>query len=144
MKNNRGFTLIEILIAASIGAMFISGLVLSTLLLLRTLDRFDSRLDSLESGRISMFRMVTDARNAKGIKSSSNESVLSLDLSADTISYDHYNGKVRRRVNASSSYLTEEGRISFVRFSYPAQKLVKIEIGLDKIGILTTECFVRN
>jgi Tfp pilus assembly protein PilW len=141
---NRGFTIVEVLIASLLALAIASTLLFSLSLILKSWSNFAVKMDCLESSRISMIRIVTDVRGA-GIDPQSTALKLVLNLDDKVVSYDYKNGKVRRRVGGGSAYLTEEGRISSLRFSYPDQGLVKIEIGiLGGSKLFTTEVFSRR
>lgn len=147
MKRRSAFTLIELLIAMALSAAALSVLFVFVLTLLRSEDKLFLRLDSLEGARSSLFRMTLDVRDSKGISPGSSGERLVLSAGSGTVSYDLHSGKVRREVNGSSSYLTEEGRVCSLRFSYLNEKLIKIEIGYASgpvVRMLTTEACVRN
>lgn len=145
MRRKKAFTLVEVLVASSLAVVIAGALLLSTFSILGSWSNLEGAIDSLESARASMTRIVLDTRRSREIKPLSNESKLILDFEDRVISYDYYNGKVRRRVGSFSTYLTEKGRISFLKFGYPSQNLVKVEMGISRgKRILTTEAFVRN
>ena len=147
MIKHRGFTLIEVIVAAAISTAIVSAIFVCAFSIMRVWKGIDQKSDSLGSARISLSRISTEARNALSIVPASNCDILVLDSGGDIISYDLHEGKVRRRVNASASYLTEAGRVTSLFFSYPLLKLVSVTLGISMGSaneIVTTECFVRN
>lgn len=147
MTKKKGFTLIELLIAVALSSVIVAVATALLISFLRSSDKLDLRLDCLQSGRISLQRIVHDIRNSLAIDPASNGDLLMLKVEGGTISYDYRSGKVRRAVNGTGSYLTEEGRVSFLKFGYLSEKLAKIEVGLGgtrSVGILTAEAYVRN
>lgn len=143
----RGFTLVEVLIAAALSAVLLSSMFISAFSLIRSWKIADRAMDALDSGRYSLFKIISDTRNSRGIRTSSSGSNLVLDFGPDTVSYDMKDDKVRRRTNGASAYLTEAGRVSFLNFSYPSPKLVVIAAGIQfgrGSSILTGEALVRN
>jgi len=147
MARRSGFTLIEVIAAAAISTVIVSAVFVSAFSIMRVWREIEQKSDSLGSARISLSRISAETRNSLSVTPASNEHILILNCGGDVISYDLYEGKVRRRVNASASYLTEAGRVASLKFSYPSARLVSVTIGVS-IGfaneIVTTECFVRN
>ena len=143
----RAFTLIEILIAATLSCVLLSVIFLSAMTLARSWKMVERNADSLESAMISLDRMIMDARNSNGFGPSSSGAVLVLDNSGSTTSYDLNDGKVRRRVGGGSSYLTEEGRVTHLSFSYPSARLVVLTLVARQgrgEAVFSAEAFVRN
>ena len=110
---------------------------------LRTWRSGTASLEALQGGRIVLQRMTDEVRNAKRIDPSSNTSKLILNYDGYNIAYDLKDGKVRREKGGGSSYLTEEGSVNSLNFSYPSQKLVEIKIFIGKKEF-ATKAFVRN
>ena len=143
----KAFTLIETIVAAAISLVTVSAIFIAAFSLIRSWKTVDSITDSLESARNSLTRISSDTRNSEGVGSSSTGNTLVLDCGGDVVSYDLNEGKVRRKVNSSSSYLTEAGRVSNLKFSYPSAKLVSVTMGISvgpRVEVITTECFVRD
>jgi type II secretory pathway component PulJ len=142
----RAFTLIEILIASSLGMIIAASAILIAFSFVKSYRVIDAEIDGIDSARMSITRIVSDIRGAGGIGSGSNDEALILDLGGKEIIYDLHDGKVRRSVDGTATYLTEEGRISKVGFSYPREKLARIEVvfGPDGRRALTAEAFLRN
>ena len=142
----RAFTLIEILIASSLGMIIASSAILLAFAFVKSYRSIDAEIDSVDSARISIGRIVSEVRGASGIGAGSNDEALILDLASKEVTYDLHDGKVRRTVDGTATYLTEEGRVSKLSFSYPKGKLARIEIvfGPDGREAFTAEAFVRN
>jgi len=140
----RAFTLIEVLIASSIAALIALVVAFSFGSALRAFTAQERAIDRVESARVSFIRIIYDVRRSSGILPDSNCSRLSLSLDGRTVSFDLANGKVRRRVDGSSSYLTEEGRISDLQFFYPLPNLAGIQLMTADGRVFTSEAYVRN
>ena len=147
MKNKRAFTLIELMISSSIACLLMAAMLFSLFTMLRAKDTIGREIDSLDSARYTIYRISSDIRSSKGVAPSSTSDRLVLAYEGKDISYDLVGGKVRRSVGASSSYLTEDGRITRLAFSYPFGKLVTIETCFSASGrdiLFTTEVTARN
>jgi len=142
----KGFTLIELLIASSLGVAVLSAALLSGMSLIRSYSAIERALEASSSARISLFRITTDARNALEIKTASGADKLILDMGGKEVSYDLNLEKVRRSVDGTASYLTEQGRVKSLKFSYLSPKLVRISIGFGEkaLTLFTSEAYVRN
>ncbi|HTY12811.1 MAG TPA: prepilin-type N-terminal cleavage/methylation domain-containing protein [Candidatus Omnitrophota bacterium] len=134
----RGFTLIELLVALALTSILLLTGTFFLLNYLKTYDRV-SREAGLAQVRLSvMQRMARDIRSADRIISAA-PGKLTLAVKSDTIAYDLRDGKVRRTVNTSSSYLTESGQVGRLSFFSPSGGLVSISLDRD-----STEAFCRN
>jgi prepilin-type N-terminal cleavage/methylation domain-containing protein len=147
MARKGAFTLIELMISSTIACLLMTIMLFSLFTMLRAKDTIGREIDSLDSARYTIYRISSDIRNSKGVGPGSTDDKLVLAYDGKDIFYDLANGKVRRSVGASSSYLTEEGRITRLVFSYPSAKLIMIETGFSASGrwvLLTSEAMVRN
>ena len=147
MQKKSAFTLIELMISSSIACLLMAAMLFSLFTMLRAKDTIGREIDSLDSARYTIYRISSDIKNSKGVEPSSTGDRLVLAYDGKDISYDLVSGKVRRSVGASSSYLTEEGRITRLVFSYPSGVLVMIESGFSASGrdmLFTSEAMVRN
>ena len=147
MKKRKAFTLIELTIAAALGIMLLGVTALSLSTFLRSWNAFAGRIEPLEASRFSAWKITTEIRNCEYLSPGSNAERLVLSLDGKEIAYDHCNGKLRRSVDGHSTYLTEKGRVSAIRFSYPLPGLVRFEIALGG-GVaertIAAEAAVRN
>ena len=60
------------------------------------------------------------------------------------ISYQFLNNKVRREEGNDVYYLTIEGEINGLKFSYPSSKLIKFEIIPNYGGVYYLNAYARN
>ena len=133
-----GFTLIEILIALTLASLvFLAGfLMLSTFL--KTYNKLSFDVDLLQIRQYVLTQMTREVRSADSIKNST-AAILVIKNGTSTIQYELTAGKVRRKKDASSAYLTEAGQVKKLAFSYPTTGMVII--ALDD---LSTGAFCRN
>jgi hypothetical protein len=110
---------------------------------LRTWRSDTASLEALQGGRIVLQRITDEVRNSRKIDPSSNTSQLILNYDGYNIAYDLKDWKIRREKGGGSSYLTEEGIVTSLNFSYPSQKLVEVKIGVEKKKF-AAKAFVRN
>ena len=129
-----GFTLIEILIALTLASLvFLAGfLMLSTFL--KTYHKLSSAINLLQTRQYVLTQMTREVRSADSIKNST-PAVLVIKNGALTIQYELTAGKVRRKKDASSAYLTEAGQVKKLAFGYPRPGMVIIEIDDSKTGV---------
>jgi len=139
----RGFTLIELLVSIAILGMVFGSSFYAISTFLRTEGGINKKLGQIQSVKFVMARIIKEVKGAKGINAASSDSKLILNYEGFSISYDYANGKVRRRKGGGSSYLTEEGKISGLKFDYPKAKLVEILINTDNQDF-ESKAFVRN
>ena len=131
--------MIEIIVALTLSALV---LMTGTFMLSNYLRTFKKLSVAIERNQIKQFvlnKVTSDIIFAEGINKSSGPDLLILYLKGDTLRYDYFNQKVRRRTNKSTAYLTEPGEIGSLSFSYPKPGLVMIF--LDKIK---TGAYCRN
>ena len=139
----KGFTLIEVLISMALAMIVLGSAFFATSTFLRTWRSGTASLEALQGGRIVLQRITDEVRNSRKIDPSSNTSKLILNYEGYNIAYDLKDGKVRREKGGGSAYLTEEGIVTSLNFSYPSQKLVEIKIFIEKKEF-ATKAFVRN
>jgi len=147
MKNQKAFTLIELLIAAIIGICLLSVIALSVSTFLRSWSFFICRMERLEASRFAVWKIASEIRNCESLKPESNANMLVLSIDGKEVAYDCFNDKLRRRIDGYATYLTETGKISGLRFSYPSSGLVKFELSVaDRWSdrLFTAEAALRN
>ena len=141
--NKKAFTLIELLVAITVlSTILCSGFCLLSAFW-RTENKIVSTLDKNQSVRFVMDKIISETRNSVSFDPLSTQSELILVYDEYLIKYDYKNGKVRRRKGGGSSYLTEVGRISSVKFEYPSAKIVKILLQTDKTSFESFS-YIRN
>ncbi|MFA4967689.1 MAG: prepilin-type N-terminal cleavage/methylation domain-containing protein [Candidatus Margulisiibacteriota bacterium] len=133
-----GFTLIEILVALSLAAIvFLAGFMLLSSYL-KTYKILSADIERLQIRQFVLTRIVKEVRSADSIKNST-PACLTIKNGTSVISYELIGGKVRRKKDSTSAYLTEAGQVNKLAFSYPGAGLVMIEVDDSKTG-----AFCRN
>ena len=127
MRKN-GFTLVELIVSLTIFALLLGCMFYAFGVELRFWDKIVMKSEKQQIANIVITRMTQDIRSAAKILAGSNSDKLLLMVGSDTIEYSLTNDKVRRKKNNYSSYLTMEGDIEQLSFSYPTAKLVEINI----------------
>jgi len=139
-SSSNGFTLIELLIAtAMISAISISLFYFafsSIRLMFRTIDL--SNAD--QAVRFTADRISSDIRQSSGAGTGSGPYKLVI----GSISYSFLDNKVRRQEVSDVYYLTTEGEIKNLRFSYPSSKIIKIDITPKYGGEYYLDVYARN
>ena len=128
MNKRNAFTLVELIVAMSIFTMLLSGVYCT---LGTNLKFTESLLNKCEKQQISisvLWRILRDVRSAEEILVTADEETLVLKIQDDTIEYSLTNTKVRRKKNGYSRYLTIEGDIAALSFTYPEVNLVGINL----------------
>jgi len=136
--NKRGFTLVEIIVSLSIFAILLSSMYYIFGVELRLWQRYITASEDLQISNMVMTKITRDIRAADKIISSSSDQ-LSLKVETDTIQYSFSKGKVKRKKNSRSSYLTTKGDLSALSFASLSDKLVEI-----KINDFSTKIVLRN
>ncbi len=126
--NKKNFTIIELLIG-----ICISGIILipafhilsSALLAVKTAARNSSNFQHAQS---AMTTITSDIRGADCINPASTDKRLVISSGPDIILYELGSGKIKRSVNSYGQYITPDGAIKDMKFSYPFDRSVKTEI----------------
>ncbi len=134
-----GFTLVEMLVSLSIFAMMLLSIYFTFGHELNFFKKISSSSEKLEISNAVMGRIARDIRAAEEILPSSNQEKLLLKIASDTLEYSLVNGKVRRKLNSHSSYLTDAQDIQSLSFSYPSGEAV-----IFKVDNFSTEICLRN
>ena len=135
----KGFTLVELIISLTIFAILLTGIIYSLGIELSTWNRIANAAEKQQIENSVLARITRDIRSATQILPSSDPDRLSLKIGSDTIEYSFANAKVKRKKNNYSSYLTVEGDIQALAFSYPAGNLVEVRLDDTK-----TQIYMRN
>jgi prepilin-type N-terminal cleavage/methylation domain-containing protein len=140
MKRSKAFTLIELLIAtALISAISVSIFYFafsSIRLMFRTVDLTSSG----QAVRFVAGRISSDIMQSSGPGAGSGLDKLVI----GNITYEFLDNKVRREEGSDVYYLTTEGEVKGLKFSYPASKLVKIDITPKYGGEYYLDVYARN
>jgi len=124
IKRSKAFTLIELLIATAMISVISFALFYFMLSATRLIAGSTDFAKSMQSVRFIAGRISTDIMQSggTGIDSSSSKLIIG------NISYEFRDGKVRREEGSEVYYLTIEGEIKGLKFSYPSSKLIGVEI----------------
>jgi hypothetical protein len=101
---------------------------------LRTFKKLSVAIERNQIKQFVLNKVTSDIQFAESINKNSGPALLVLNLKDDTLRYDLFNQKVRRRTNKSTAYLTEPGEISSLSFSYPQPGLVLIALNANRTG----------
>lgn len=135
----KGFTLVELIISLTIFAMILVSTFYVLGVELRYWKEFVTDGEKQQIANIVIARIARDVRSASEIIPSSASQILLLSAGGETIEYSLIEKKVRRKKNATSSYLTDINDIKTLSFLYPTSN--SVEISLENI---TTMVSLRN
>lgn len=124
----RGFTLIELLVAASIFAMLLGGIIYALGGELNIWKKITSSAANQQIANMVLYRMGRDIREAHEILPLSNQEKLALKIGPEQIEYSLSQGKIKRKKDGYSAYLTDKNDLQQLSFSYPAAGLVEIHL----------------
>jgi prepilin-type N-terminal cleavage/methylation domain-containing protein len=140
MRGTKAFTLIELLIATSLITVVLMSVLYFSISSVRLIMRSAVNAKSSQVTRFVADRIYRDIIQSTGASAASSSGKLMI----GRISYEFRDKKVRREEGNDIYYLTTEGEISGLKFSYPTPKLVRIEI-TPKIGdVLYINAYARN
>ena len=124
MKRSKAFTLIELLIATAMISVISITLFYFALSTTRLIARTSDLAKSMQSVRFIAGRISSDIMQSGGAGTGSSSGKLMI----GDISYEFREGKIRREEGSEIYYLTIEGEIKGLKFSYPSLKLIGVEI----------------
>jgi len=124
MKRSKAFTLIELLIATAMISVISITLFYFALSTTRLIARASDLAKSMQSVRFIAGRISSDIMQSGGAGTGSSSGKLMI----GDISYEFREGKIRREEGSEIYYLTIEGEIKGLKFSYPSLKLIGVEI----------------
>lgn len=124
MKKAKAFTLTELLISMSLISIVTAAIFYFSLSSLRLLGRINDAAASLQVTRSLFSRISSDIIQNSGAGAGSTSSMLDL----GGLYYEFKDGKVRRQEGSDVYYMTTEGEIRQLKFYYPSNKLIKVEI----------------
>lgn len=136
----RAFTLIELLVAISLISAITVAMFYFSLSSIKLVNRALADAKSLQVTRFIMARISSDYASGSGAGSGSGP----LRLVIGNISYEFRDNKLRRQEGSDSYYMTVEGEIKGLRFYYPSQKMVRIEIIPNTGGAFSESVYARN
>ena len=142
--NSSGFTLIEMIVALSVSLCVFAQIL------------FIGHKINAECGRrckqawraVSINNALTviqnETRNSLGILPASDGKRLVLDRGTYSLLFEFVSGKIKRAKNSSVQYLTDDGEMSSLAFTYPAPAIVCVTAKGMSAEIFTAEAFCRN
>ncbi len=140
MKRSKAFTLIELLIAIALASAVTVTLFYFAFSSTRSISCVIDASKSDQSARLVAGRISSDIIGSGGAIAGSGRSKLDL----GGLSYEFRDGKVRREEGSDAYYLTVEGEIRGLKFSYPSSKLVRIEVTPKHGGSYNIDVYARN
>jgi len=137
---SRAFTLIELLAVIAMASIILMVLFHFIFTSIKLLGKTIENTKSLQVVRFIISRISYDIIQSSGAVAGSGDNKLVI----GNISYEFRDNKVRREEGNDIYYLTTEGEIKGLKFSYPSSKLVQIEV-LPKVGgAYNFSVFARN
>jgi prepilin-type N-terminal cleavage/methylation domain-containing protein len=133
---HRAFTLIELLVALSLLTLVAGALFFSFGSYLRNWRQLVRQVNKLQVQNLVAERITTELRLAAELVAPLTTEEVRLKIGGETIAYAYQAGKVRRQKGGAVAYLTSEGEISALAFSYPASRAVTVQ--LDDISWVVT------
>ena len=124
----RGFTLVELIIALALTALLFGTITFAFGQALRAWKITADRAARHQVANISLERLARDIRSASSISAATSPGGIRLTVEGETIEYSWDNLKLKRKKGNYSAYLTNEGEIGNVSFSFPAQPLVQVKV----------------
>ena len=135
----KGFTLVELIVSLTIFSLLLGSIFYALKIELGIWKRIVGSAEKQQIANMVLSRIVRDIRSAKELLPASTNQKLGLEIGSDTIEYDLLNHKIRRKKNNYSAYLTTQGELEELSFSYPKANLVEI-----KVEGFTTQTCLRN
>lgn len=143
--NKKAFTIIEALISFSI-SIFILSCIISFAFKMSKTEKINSILTSNYTESLQALTLIAkEIRQANSISSSSTQNKLILLVGTETICYEFLSGKIKRTKNSFGQFITNDSAIKSLKFSYPKNELVKIEImPQNSTAVITNEISTKN
>lgn len=141
----KGFTLIELMIGVSL-SLLITGTIVFSMVHMTALQKRIALSASSSGNALSALGSIgMDIKSASEISPYSDENRLILCQGPDIISYEFSSGKVKKTNNGYVQYISADGKIKSLRFSYSPSGIVSIFMCPEKTAsIITSEAFPRN
>jgi prepilin-type N-terminal cleavage/methylation domain-containing protein len=129
-----GFTLIEMLVALALSGLFMVMVFQSLGAFWRYSNQLLTAGENQQIVDLVISRIGSDVRQANSILLDSNEHQLCLISNDVQLDYTLTSGKIRRRVNGRTEYLTDLDEIKNLSFAYPAAGLVTVAVDQTATG----------
>jgi len=136
----KAFTLIELLVAIALTSVISITLFYFSLSSIKLIGRAADTAGSMQVARSVIARISSDVIGSCGADTGSGH----LELILGNITYEFRENKVRRQEGSDIYYMTTEGEIKDLRFSYPSSKMVKIEMTPEIGGKYIIDVYARN
>jgi prepilin-type N-terminal cleavage/methylation domain-containing protein len=140
MKKSTAFTLIELLIAVAMVSMLSITVFYFAFSSIRLMSRAVDLSGSGQTARFIAGRISSDVMQSGGAITGSNSGKLIL----GGVTYEFVDNKLKREEGNDAYFMTVDGEISNLKFSYPSSKLVGVEITPKTGGIYFINAFARN
>lgn len=123
-----GFTLVELIISLSLSLIFMSVALFTLNHNFRVWEKYAARFEKRQVSLIAAEKITREVRNALKILPASTSQEVFLSLPGNNISYCLANRKIRRKLSASTSYLTDDNAVRSLSFAYPDPHSVLIKM----------------
>lgn len=140
MKKSNAFTLIELLIAVAMVSAVSITVFYFAFSSIRLMSRAVDLSGSGQTARFIASRISSDIMQSGGAITGSNSDKLML----GSVTYEFLAGKLKREEGGDAYFLTVEGEIRDMKFSYPSPKLVRVEITPKTGGTYSVNLYARN
>lgn len=140
MRKSNGFTLIELLVTTAMISVIFIAIFYFAFSSIRSMSRAIDLSRSQQTVRFVAGRISSDIMQSSGAGTGSAPGKLVL----GNINYELMNNKVRREEGSDVYYLTTEGEIKGLKFSYLLTKLIKLEITPKVGGTYYFNVYARN
>ncbi|MFA6431264.1 MAG: prepilin-type N-terminal cleavage/methylation domain-containing protein [Candidatus Margulisiibacteriota bacterium] len=124
----KGFTLIELIISISIMILIVSTSIIFTIYSVKLSRKIIKKSEKNQVLVLVSERMSLDINSADAILPASSTKELFLKIASGEVAYAYVSGKVRRRINGQTAYLTNEKEINSLGIAYPGNNLIGISI----------------
>ena len=124
----KGFTLVELLVSISIMSLIIFISLAFTLNSIKLSRKIIKKAEKNQVIVLVAERIWQDVSSADSILPFSSTKELFVKTASDEVAYSLVGGKVRRRLNGQTAYLTSEKEIGRLNFEYLGSNLVGVSL----------------
>ena len=140
MKRSEAFTLIELLITTAMISAISISIFYFAFSSIKVIFRATDQSKALQAVRFVAARISSDIMQSSGAGVGSDTDKLVI----GNITYEFRESKVRREEGSDVYYMTTEGEIKGLKFSYPSSKLIKVEITPKTGGAYYINAYARD
>lgn len=139
---NKGFTLIELVLALSLASIIMLSALQFLSVNLNLYRRSSQKAADLQVSNLILSRLSSEIRSSERILDL-REGSLTLSLEGQSILYDLKDGKLRRKTEKSTAYLTDKGDLEGLSFKELSAGLIELKLraGGKEYG---TQAYCRN